>query len=292
MAIEKFEEALKQYIQEETQKMKAVSVAALEGSVTEDTIKAAARLLDHQDTMANGIRVRLENAMIDLTRHLENEGYTLPPASILRPGFSDALEEALQRINLREESSETETSTVEFQPKHTFSEDLLEISSDDFNFYGKFINEAIKQGGTLMVIIREAPHLAKRKFINAGIQINRRITTLDSNVTTRPKGTLSFQVSDTLPHFTYDNIVLLRNNLGNIDAFGNLPPALLEGFIDDLGLDSKTYNCLKRSQMTSISEILRTAEVYIGGLRNFGEVGFHNLLITFAANKILPEAKS
>ena len=132
MAIEKFEEALKQYIQEETQKMKDISVAALEGMITEDSIKAAARLLDHQDAMAIGIVHRLENAMIDLTRHLEKEGYTLPPASILG-----------QINNIDEESSEIEYPIVEFQPQYSFSRDLLEISDEDKENYGIIIDNAL-----------------------------------------------------------------------------------------------------------------------------------------------------
>jgi len=296
MAIEKFEEALKQYIQEETQKMKAVSVAALEGSVTEDTIKAAARLLDHQDTMANGIRVRLENAMIDLTRHLENEGYTLPPASILRPGFGDALEEALQRINLREESSETETQAFEFQPKYTFPQDLLEISDEDKENYGSVINNALltdRGTGLGSLVLGEGQEMpdAKMKLVNAGISLSRRVTFPDRNKP-HPENLLPFEVSDFLPHLTYDNIVLLRNNLGNLSAFSNLPTEVLGRDLKELGLDSRTFNCLKRSQILYVTQILIMDELHIGGIRNFGQGGFHNLLITFAANKIIPEAKS
>ena len=53
MAIERFEEALKEYIHEETKKMNEESVRSLEGHLTGESIKAAARLLEHREGTAN-----------------------------------------------------------------------------------------------------------------------------------------------------------------------------------------------------------------------------------------------
>jgi len=296
MAIERFEEALKQYIQEETQKMKDVSAQSLDGSITEDTIKAAARLLEHLDQAANSIRGTLRYGMETITNILEKEGYDLPPASILRPSFGEVLAETLQSNNSTEESAETETPTVEFQPQYSFPKDLLEINDNDKENYGTIINNALLTDsgiGLGSLVLGEGQKITdvKRKMLNAGISLNRRITFPDINKPTRPKNLLFF-VSDLLPHLTYDNIVSLRDNLGNIHAFDHLPSEVLFVLLKKLDLESRTYNCLARSQLINVSDILNLDEAHLGSVRNFGQGGFHDLIVTFAANKILPEVKS
>lgn len=293
MAIERFEEALNQYITEETQKMKEESVQTLEGHLTEESVKAAARLLEHRELMASTIKGRLRRAMNDISVLLEDEGYDPPPATILGPGtFENELAKYTQdHSNAVETYSEDEASLIEFSPRYAFPKDLFEISDEDFNYYEKFIGPAINEGGTLTLYGQKPDDFSKQKFINAGIRFNRRVITLDSNSTTRPKGTLSFKVSEALPHLTFDNINLLRDDLGNIEAFKHLQPELGEILIDNLDLNNRTKHCLKRAQIMYVEQILRDNEDHLADVRNFGQTGFQDLLIVLTANKVIPEVK-
>lgn len=58
--------------------------------------------------------------------------------------------------------------------------------------------------------------------------------------------------------------------------------------IEDLDLSSRTYNCLKRSQITTIGQLLRMNEDELLGLRNFGQKSLQELHEKLALHGIIP----
>src|SRR5205085_9133327 len=51
----------------------------------------------------------------------------------------------------------------------------------------------------------------------------------------------------------------------------NIPSRLQDMPIEVLDLSSRTYNCLKRSQITTVGQLLQMSEDELLGLRNFGQ---------------------
>jgi len=51
----------------------------------------------------------------------------------------------------------------------------------------------------------------------------------------------------------------------------NIPSRLQDMPIEVLDLSSRTYNCLKRSQITTVGQLLQMSEEELLGLRNFGQ---------------------
>jgi DNA-directed RNA polymerase subunit alpha len=51
---------------------------------------------------------------------------------------------------------------------------------------------------------------------------------------------------------------------------GAIPPRIYDMAIEQLELSSRTYNCLKRSQITKVGQILEMSEGELLSLRNFG----------------------
>jgi DNA-directed RNA polymerase subunit alpha len=56
-----------------------------------------------------------------------------------------------------------------------------------------------------------------------------------------------------------------------------IPPHVAEMPIEDLGLSVRTYNCLKRSGITKVGQILQMDRKELLGVRNFGQKSFDEL---------------
>ncbi len=68
-----------------------------------------------------------------------------------------------------------------------------------------------------------------------------------------------------------------------------IPAHLSEMSVEDLGLSMRTFNCLKRSGITRVGQILRMDKKELLSLRNFGEKSFDELYNVLASrNLILP----
>ena len=57
----------------------------------------------------------------------------------------------------------------------------------------------------------------------------------------------------------------------------NIPSRLQDMPIEVLDLSSRTYNCLKRSQITTVGQLLQMSEEELLGLRNFGQKSLQEL---------------
>jgi DNA-directed RNA polymerase subunit alpha len=68
-----------------------------------------------------------------------------------------------------------------------------------------------------------------------------------------------------------------------------VPPHLFEMSIEDLSLSMRTYNCLKRSGITKIGQVVSKDRKELLGLRNFGEKSFDELYESLATRELIPE---
>ncbi|MGA7731673.1 MAG: DNA-directed RNA polymerase subunit alpha [Chloroflexia bacterium] len=67
-----------------------------------------------------------------------------------------------------------------------------------------------------------------------------------------------------------------------------IPPHLFEMPIEDLNLSMRTYNCLKRSGITKVGQVLRMERKELLGLRNFGEKSFDELHQALDTRDLIP----
>lgn len=72
-------------------------------------------------------------------------------------------------------------------------------------------------------------------------------------------------------------------------AEGPVPSALQEMPIEVLDLSSRTYNCLKRSQITTVGQVLQMSEDELLGLRNFGQKSLVELQEKLAQHQMIPQ---
>lgn len=67
-----------------------------------------------------------------------------------------------------------------------------------------------------------------------------------------------------------------------------IPPYLFEIPIEDLNLSMRTYNCLKRSNITRVGQVLRMDKKELLSLRNFGDKSFDELIEALASRNLIP----
>jgi DNA-directed RNA polymerase subunit alpha len=67
-----------------------------------------------------------------------------------------------------------------------------------------------------------------------------------------------------------------------------IPAHLFEMPIEDLNLSMRTYNCLKRSGITKVGQVLRMDRKELLGLRNFGEKSFDELHQSLSSRDLIP----
>jgi len=68
-----------------------------------------------------------------------------------------------------------------------------------------------------------------------------------------------------------------RRSQGASLVEGSVPSHLLDMSIDQLDLSQRTYNCLKRSQITKVGQVLEMTEEELLALRNFGQKSLEEL---------------
>src|SRR5687768_11075541 len=68
-----------------------------------------------------------------------------------------------------------------------------------------------------------------------------------------------------------------------------VPPHLFEMSIEELNLSMRTYNCLKRSGITKVGQVVSKDRKELLGLRNFGEKSFDELFESLTSRDLIPE---
>ncbi len=69
----------------------------------------------------------------------------------------------------------------------------------------------------------------------------------------------------------------------------NIPAHLFEMSVEDLNLSMRTYNCLKRSGITKVGQVLTKDRKELLGLRNFGEKSYDELYDALSSRDLIPE---
>jgi|GEM_PF-18556 len=67
-----------------------------------------------------------------------------------------------------------------------------------------------------------------------------------------------------------------------------IPAHLFDMSIDDLSLSMRTYNCLKRSGIMKVGQVLRMDKKELLGLRNFGDKSFDELYLALSTRELIP----
>ena len=70
---------------------------------------------------------------------------------------------------------------------------------------------------------------------------------------------------------------------------GPVPSRIFDMPIEQLELSQRTYNCLKRSQITKVGQILQMSENELLSLRNFGQKSLVELREKLQEHGVLPE---
>ena len=70
---------------------------------------------------------------------------------------------------------------------------------------------------------------------------------------------------------------------------GAVPPRAFETPIETLELSQRTYNCLKRSQITKVGQILQMSEDELLALRNFGQKSLEELRAKLRQHGFMPD---
>jgi DNA-directed RNA polymerase subunit alpha len=70
---------------------------------------------------------------------------------------------------------------------------------------------------------------------------------------------------------------------------GPVPSRIFDMPIEQLELSQRTYNCLKRSQITKVGQILQMNENELLSLRNFGQKSLVELRDKLREHGVLPE---
>jgi len=71
-----------------------------------------------------------------------------------------------------------------------------------------------------------------------------------------------------------------------------IPPKIYETPIEDLDLSVRAYNCLKRSNITKVGQVLSMNEEDLLGVRNFGEKSLQELRERLLARNFLPNPRT
>lgn len=78
----------------------------------------------------------------------------------------------------------------------------------------------------------------------------------------------------------------------NIAEGQPIPSALQDMPIEVLDLSSRTYNCLKRSQITTVGQVLQMTEDELLGLRNFGQKSLVELQEKLAEHQMIRQGEN
>ena len=72
---------------------------------------------------------------------------------------------------------------------------------------------------------------------------------------------------------------------------GPVPSRIFDMPIEQLELSQRTYNCLKRSQITTVGQVLQMSEDELLGLRNFGQKSLVELQEKLAQHQMIPQGE-
>jgi DNA-directed RNA polymerase subunit alpha len=127
--------------------------------------------------------------------------------------------------------------------------------------------------------IRRVNYRVEKTRVGARTDYDKLMLEIQTDGTIGPKEALAQASQILIDHFSIfaelTGTVQPRDKPGI--AQGAIPSRLQDMAIEVLDLSSRTYNCLKRSQITTVGQLLQMSEDELLGLRNFGQKSLQEL---------------
>jgi len=136
--------------------------------------------------------------------------------------------------------------------------------------------------------IRRVNYKVEKTRVGARTDYDRLLIEIQTDGTIGPKEALAQAALTLMDHF--QNFAQLSGAISQFPKAAISPlidPTHTDMPIESLDLSSRTYNCLKRSQITTVGQLLQMSEDDLLGLRNFGQKSLQELHEKLVAHGIL-----
>jgi DNA-directed RNA polymerase subunit alpha len=137
--------------------------------------------------------------------------------------------------------------------------------------------------------IRRVNYRVEKTRVGARTDYDKLILEIQTDGSVGPKEALSQAAQILIDHFEIFaqlSGTMPQREKGIVPP-GTIPSRLQDTPIEVLDLSSRTYNCLKRSQITTVGQLLQMSEEELLGLRNFGQKSLQELHEKLAAHGII-----
>jgi DNA-directed RNA polymerase subunit alpha len=141
--------------------------------------------------------------------------------------------------------------------------------------------------------VRRVNYTVENTRVGARTDLDRLLIEIQTDGTISPMDALVQAASlliDQFSVFTELQQPTRRADRGSIST-ATLPSHVLDMPIEQLDLSQRTYNCLKRSQITKVGQVLQMSEDELLSLRNFGQKSLEELRDRLREHGLLTEEK-
>ncbi|MEA2639613.1 MAG: DNA-directed polymerase subunit alpha [Chloroflexota bacterium] len=127
--------------------------------------------------------------------------------------------------------------------------------------------------------IRRVNYKVEKTRVGARTDYDRLLIEIQTDGSIGPKDALGQAAQILIDHFQFFAQLtgMVHRPEKSVIGQGAVPSRLQEMPIEVLDLSSRTYNCLKRSQITTVGQLLQMSEDELLGLRNFGQKSLQEL---------------
>ncbi len=139
--------------------------------------------------------------------------------------------------------------------------------------------------------IRRVNYRVEKTRVGARTDYDKLLLEIQTDGTLGPKEALGQAARILIEQFqTFADLSIQPQTKGRDRITPHVPPSMTEMPIEFLELSSRTYNCLKRSQITTVGQLLLMSDDDLLALRNFGQKSLEELREKLAEHGIrLPE---
>ncbi len=141
--------------------------------------------------------------------------------------------------------------------------------------------------------VRRVNYTVENTRVGARTDLDRLLIEIQTDGTISPMDALVQAASLLIDHFSVFTELqqpTRRADRGSIST-ATLPSHVLDMPIEQLDLSQRTYNCLKRSQITKVGQVLQMSEDELLSLRNFGQKSLEELRDRLREHGLLTEEK-
>lgn len=137
--------------------------------------------------------------------------------------------------------------------------------------------------------IRRVNYRVEKTRVGARTDFDKLLLEIQTDGTIGPKEALAEAAQVLIEHFQIFTLLTGAGQRGEKAVIGPTPiPSRLQDMpIEVLDLSSRTYNCLKRSQITTVVQLLQMSDDELLSLRNFGQKSLEELKEKLAEHGLL-----